>query len=254
MPRTKKERTAVQPPLVAVKDLVVLIDDRLVLDHITFDIQRHDIVLIIGPNGAGKTMLLRTMLGLVPITDGSIEVNGSFVPDLAHSSLRIGYVPQRLPFDRDFPLTVRELLAHTISVSKTSHTVEESLAAVGVQAAIDKPIGALSGGQWQRVLLARALVNDPDLLVLDEPTSGVDAAGEASMFDLVHELNHTRHMAVFMVSHDLALAARIASHVLCINQRLVCSAPPRLALSDENFKALYGMNLPFTHEEHVRHA
>lgn len=242
-----------KPALVHIDDVGLTLSGRLVFEHVSFDIHADDIILIIGPNGAGKTMLLKTLLGFIAPTSGSISVLGNEVPDLSRSPLRLGYVPQRLPFDRDFPLTVEELLSHTINFAKTSHTVDDLLESVGAASTAEKSIGMLSGGQWQRVLLARALANDPTLLILDEPTSGVDASGEVSMFDLVHNLHHSKNVAVIMISHDLALAARISSHVICLNQRMVCSAPPRSALTDSNLKALYGMNLDFTHEQHTRH-
>jgi ABC-type Mn2+/Zn2+ transport system ATPase subunit len=233
----------------SVENLCLKVNGHHLLENITFTIDEGEIVAIIGPNGAGKTTLIKAILGLMPYDTGSVSVFGRpFKSNDSH--VRIGYVPQRLEFDRTFPITVHELLTFTIPPFYTSplikNTEEEEkriyshLAVVGAQDLIERKVGSLSGGELQRVMLAKAIVNDPTILFLDEPASGVDIEGQERFHDLVRRLNKEQGMTVILISHDLHIVYRFADNVLCMNRRLVCSGEPSKALTDEVIKSVYG--------------
>ncbi len=193
-----------------------------VLHHVNLDIYEKEIVSIVGPNGGGKTTLLRLILGLLKPASGTIFVNGK--PPSAASRM-IGYVPQRAHHDNDFPITVIEtVLSGRIRpfgfFSKTDRArAERALAEVGLGSYMDESLRSLSGGQMQRVLIARALVTDAKILMLDEPTSNIDQSAGESLNSLLKKLNET--MTIILVSHDTAFVSSITDRVLCINRTLV---------------------------------
>ena len=188
---------------------------QVLLQDVSMHIHCGQLTVLIGQNGAGKTTLIRTLLGELPHT-GAIRHVDSAGRNVPH--LRTGYVPQQLLFDREMPLTVQDFLASSMSsrpvwtgVSKrTRQRVMEALAAVDAVSLADRPLGRCSGGEMQRVLLALALSPAPDLLVLDEPVSGVDRNGLKKFLDTVVHLKETRHMAILLVSHDLRLVRQYA--------------------------------------------
>ena len=231
------------------ENLCYKVDGHHLLENITFTIDEGEIVAIIGPNGAGKTTLIKAILGLIPYDTGSVSVFG--LPFKSNDShVRIGYIPQRIEFDRTFPITVHELLTYTIPPFYTSPLIKNReeeekriyshLAVVGAQDLIERKVGTLSGGELQRVMLAKAIVNDPKILFLDEPASGVDIEGQERFHDLVRRLNKEQGMTVILISHDLHIVYRFADNVLCMNRRLVCSGEPSKALTDEVIKSVYG--------------
>jgi len=182
------------------------------LRDVSVSVRAGEIVTIIGPNGAGKTTLLRILLELVRPDEGTLK---------RRDGLRIGYLPQRLPIDPVLPLTVARLM--TLTVRRPRPAVEAALAETGVGHLINAAVQTLSGGELQRVLLGRALLVDPDLLVLDEPVQGVDFAGEAALYELIGTLRHRRGCGVLMVSHDLHVVMAAADRILCLNQHVCCA-------------------------------
>jgi ABC-type Mn2+/Zn2+ transport system ATPase subunit len=162
---------------------------------------------------------------------------------------RVGYVPQKLEFDRTFPLTVSELLGFTVppiysfpfirKQGEKKH-ISELLEIVGVNELADRSIGSLSGGELQRVMIAKAIVNDPKILFLDEPASGVDIEGQERFYDLIKRLNKEKCLTVILISHDLNVVYRFADSVLCMNRRLICTGRPAETLTDEVIKTVYG--------------
>ncbi|MBI1907902.1 metal ABC transporter ATP-binding protein [Candidatus Uhrbacteria bacterium] len=232
-------------PAICVDGLSVTYGDVAVLDDVSFDIPRGSITAIIGPNGSGKTTLLRAMLGLVP-HKGTVAVFGEAIRK-AHD--RIGYVPQRFDFDRTFPMTVGEFL--TLYRRKGGETPEHIIREVGLQKPIlAKTLGTLSGGQLQRVLIAQAIINNPALLFLDEPSTGIDVAGEAALYDVLAHLNETHGTTIVLVSHDLSMLADIVDHVVAVNRRLVCVGTPERALTPKRLAELYGSRAKSLHHDH----
>jgi zinc transport system ATP-binding protein len=216
-----------------VLDLKVTLEDRVVVANLSFTVKRGEILTILGPNGAGKTVLLRTLLGTLPY-EGSI----TWKP-----GVRIGYVPQRLPYIRNIPLTVADFFALK---RNARNDVAEMLRAVGLGGDIARTlIGDLSSGQFQRVLIAWALAGDPDVLLFDEATTGVDIGGEETVYALLARLHRERNLAMLIVTHDLAVVHRLSTTVLCLNQQPVCQGAPLATLTPENLQRLYGPEVKF---------
>jgi len=231
-----------------VENLCVKADNRHLLENITFSVEEGSTVAIIGPNGAGKTTLIRAVLGFIPYSPGSVLLFGHPMKD-ANSHAKVGYVPQKLEFDRTFPLTVSELLGFTVPPLFSFPFVQrkgekkyigELLETVGANELADRGIGSLSGGELQRVMIAKAIVNEPRILFLDEPASGVDIEGQERFYDLVKRLNKEKGLTVILISHDLNVVYRFADNVLCLNRRLVCTGRPAETLTDEVIKTVYG--------------
>jgi len=215
-----------------------------ILDRVSATVPKGSCTAIIGPNGAGKTTLLLALLG-------EIDYQGRIVFDAEAHPLRVGYLPQRLAFDRGMPLTVSEFLLMGFQKrplwfglnANLRRRARESLALVRAEHLADRAIGALSGGELQRVLLALALRQEPDLLVLDEPSAGVDFQGELIFCELLDELRRQQGFTLLMVSHDLATVTHHATHVICLNRRVAAEGPPRQTLTAENLTAIFGMHM-----------
>lgn len=218
--------------LTHVRNLGVTLGGHPVLQDLTFDLRCGEITALVGPNGAGKTTLLRALLGEVPYTGHCHFHGGPGHP--ARRRLVIGYVPQRLAFDRAAPLTVADLFALACGTrpaffgltATARSTAGEILAEVDAAHLLDRRLGGLSGGELQRVLLALSLSPSPDLLLLDEPQQGLDAAGLERFHELVARLHGRFDMSVVLVSHDLVSVARVADRVFFLNGRLLAAGPP----------------------------
>lgn len=236
--------------IIVVHDASVELGGTRVIESVSLRVERGSTVAIIGPNGAGKTTLLRAMLGLVPLASGSITLFGVPVSQLGEWRQRVGYVPQRLEYDRYLPLTVHEMLrAYVPSASRAD--IEAALHEVGVFQMLHHPIGKLSGGQLQRAVIALNLLRQPEVLFLDEPATGVDIEGETRFYDIIERLREQHHLTVVLVSHDLSVVTRYASQVLCLNRRLLCFGPPAEALNAEMIRLVYGQEMTlYTHREH----
>ncbi len=198
------------------------------------DLAVHDgeIVTVIGPNGSGKSTLLRVLLGLTPAASGRVWLR---------PGARIGYMPQRLTIDPGLPLTVARFLALGGRASQSE--LAGALAEVGAGRVLDTPIQGLSGGELQRVLLARALLRAPDLLVLDEPVQSVDVTGQYVLHELIGRIRRDRGCAVLMVSHDLHLVMAATDTVVCLNHHVCCSGRPEAVSQDPAYIALFGPDL-----------
>lgn len=220
--------------------------DVTVLRDVTAHVPPGTSTAIVGPNGAGKTSMLLALLGEIPAT-GEITITR----DPSGRAPRIGYVPQRLDFDRGLPLSVAEFMALArqrrplwFGVPKaTRWALTGLLGAVSADHLIDRHLGALSGGELQRVLLALALQGDPQLLVLDEPTAGLDIQGESVFCELLDRLRSERGFTQLMVSHDLATVTHHADHVICLNRGVVAEGPPREVLTQENLARAFGIHM-----------
>jgi zinc transport system ATP-binding protein len=201
-----------------------------VLHAVSINMQPGEIVTIVGPNGSGKSTLLRALLGIVPVAQGRVH---------RQPGLRIGYVPQRLALDRSLPMTVRRFLSLPTRVSDS--VAVQALARVGVPTVAALQMASLSGGQLQRVLLARALLSDPQLLVLDEPTQGLDQPGEAGFYQLIEDVRASSGAAVLMVSHDLHVVMAASDRVICLNGHVCCEGTPHVVSSAPEYRALFGL-------------
>ncbi|MBC8003238.1 MAG: metal ABC transporter ATP-binding protein [Opitutaceae bacterium] len=244
---------------VEVRGLRVSFDGREVLRGVEMHVPRGQIVALIGPNGSGKTTLLRCLLGLQRADEGQIRIFGhSHVRDALP---RVGYVPQRLSLERNFNLSVREFLSLRLpetgnwfwqSHRRTDAALMVALAETGVGHLLDRPLAHLSGGQLQRVLIAFSLLRKPDLLLLDEPTAGVDSPGEQGFYDLITEVHRKHHLTVVLVSHDLSMVFRHASWVYALNGRICCQGSPEDVMNAESLKQAYGIHVaPYQHHHHV---
>jgi zinc transport system ATP-binding protein len=216
-------------PLVAVRGLSVAYGNRAVLENIDLNVGAGEIVTLIGPNGAGKTTLVKSVLGLVKPSSGTI---------MLRPGLTIGYMPQRLHVERTMPLTVRRFLTLWQRVSRAE--LEQVLGEVGASHVIDNAIQTLSGGELQRVLLARALLRRPDILVLDEPVQAVDVHGQIELFNLIAEIRRARGCGVLLVSHDLHLVMARTDTVVCVNRHICCSGHPEDVSRHPEYLALFG--------------
>jgi zinc transport system ATP-binding protein len=222
---------AERPPdlLLAAERLSLARGRRVVLDAIDLGVHAGEIVTIIGPNGAGKTTLLKALLGLVPIAAGSVY---------RRPGLRVGYLPQRLVVDGVLPMTVARFM--TLGRPRPAPAVAAALAETGVDHLAGSAVQGLSGGEWQRVLLARTLTGDPDLLVLDEPVQGVDFASEAALYELITAIRRRRGTAVVMVSHDLHLVMAATDRVICLNQHVCCAGTAETVARHPEYVHLFG--------------
>jgi zinc transport system ATP-binding protein len=202
---------------------------RLILDRVSFELRRTQITTIIGPNGAGKSTLANIVNGLIDNYSGVVERN---------PGLRIGYLPQKVYVNTLMPLSVERLLRLTRQSSDTQ--IEQALAQSEVGYLRHRQVRSLSEGELKRVLLARTTLGKPDLIVLDEPTAGVDVSGEIRMYQLISELREQLQCAVLLVSHDLHLVMSQTDQVLCLNQHLCCSGLPESVSQHPEYLALFG--------------
>ncbi|MGQ9364854.1 zinc ABC transporter ATP-binding protein ZnuC [Azospirillum sp. ST 5-10] len=216
-------------PLVEVRGLTVALGGRTVLDGVDLTVGRDEIVTLIGPNGAGKTTLVRAVLGLVAPGAGTV---------VRRPGLRVGYMPQRIAVDATLPLTVRRFLGLWRRVRQPR--LAAAMAAAGVAHLADSPVQSVSGGEMQRVLLARALLAEPDLLVLDEPDQGVDVHGQAELFARIDAVRKERACGVLLVSHDLHTVMARTDRVLCLNRHVCCSGRPEDVRRHPEYHALFG--------------
>ena len=218
---------------------------QVLLQDVSMHIHCGQLTVLIGQNGAGKTTLIKALLGQIPHTGNIRHVDGHGL-DIPH--LRTGYVPQHLEFDREMPLTVRDFMAASFSRrpvwtgigKKTRAAVDSALAAVEIGGLGDRPLGRCSGGELQRVLLALALNPAPDLLVLDEPVSGIDRNGMKMFLETLLRMRETRHMAILLVSHDLRFVREYADHVVLLDRSVLCQGRPDEVFASAEFDAVFG--------------
>ncbi len=218
-----------------------------VLQNIDMALHKGCITTLIGPNGAGKTTLVKVVLGLTKPSSGNVW---------REEGLRIGYMPQKLQIDRTFPLTVKRFLQTTQCRDK--NLILKALSDVGAETLLQESIHNLSGGEMQRVLLARALLRDPNLLVLDEPVQGVDINGQLELYALIARIRDQRNCGVLMISHDLHLVMSSTDHVICMNHHICCSGHPEHVSNDPSFVDLFGQRgaeqlALYSHHHNHRH-
>lgn len=217
--------------LLNVEQVGLALQGHSILRDVSLQVRRGEIVALIGPNGAGKSTLVRIVLGLIRPGQGRIW---------RAPGLRVGYMPQRLTVDNTLPLSVQRFV--TLGGPASRARVQAALAEVGAASVLDSPVQAISGGEMQRVLLARALLREPDLLVLDEPIQGVDLNGQYELYDLIGGLRRRRGCGILMVSHELHLVMAATDHVVCLNHHVCCSGHPDHVTRDPAYLALFGLD------------
>ncbi|WP_047048145.1 zinc ABC transporter ATP-binding protein ZnuC [Vibrio mexicanus] len=232
--------------LVELNNICVTFNDKKVLDSISVELHKGQITTLIGPNGAGKSTLVKVLLGLQTAYTGTIT---------KPKKIKIGYVPQKLKLNESLPLNVTRFLNLAGKFSKQE--LIEALKLVGAEHLLSANMHALSGGETQRVLLARALLQRPDLLVLDEPAQGVDVQGQIDLYNLIDSIRPRFGCAIFMVSHDLHLVMAKTDHVICLQHHICCSGAPADITKHPNYLALFGDHrtdaLAFYQHQHDHH-
>lgn len=229
MPELTSSPASVPP--VRVKNVSLKAGGVSVLENVSLDIPAGKIVTLIGPNGAGKSTLLKVILGILTPDEGYVE---------KRKGLKIGYVPQKLHIPLSVPITVKRFLSlnNSHSEAKKSAVFEET----GIPHLADRQVHTLSGGETQRLLLARALLEDPDLLVLDEPAQGLDPVGEEKLCALIERLNKERGCAILTVSHNLHVVMAQTHRVVCLNRHVCCTGHPDDVISLPAYASLFGAN------------
>jgi zinc transport system ATP-binding protein len=224
--------------ILEVKNLSVVLDNQSIIEDLSFEVEKGDVLTILGPNGAGKSVLLKTLIGLLPYK-GEIEWA---------RELKIGYVPQRLPFIKDIPLNIRDFFNLKGSLEKETEAILNS---VGFQEDfLRKKIGDLSSGQFQRVLIAWGLVGKPQVLLFDEPTTGVDISAEETIYNLLAKLKEERELTILLVTHDLSVVYKISTDVICLNRQPICYGPPQDVLTPESLRKLYAGEVKYYQHQH----
>ena len=221
--------------LIEVQNLCVGYGNKKVLRNVNLSLRKNEIVTIVGPNGSGKTTLFKSIIGSAPISTGKV---------LIKPNLKIGYVPQVLNIDRSLPLTVERFLS-----LKNNRKNKDYFSAQQVLDSDDllfKQISTLSAGQLQRVLLARALMNKPEVLLLDEATRGLDQPGSAAFYRRIEEIRNSTGCAILMISHDLHVVMSASNRVICLNGHICCQGEPRSVASSPEYKAMFGSNVDGT--------
>ena len=224
----------------------VTIGGRVILEDINLHVHCGELTAIVGPNGAGKTTLFRAMLGELPHTGERHFMQRDWATEFR--APRIGYVPQRLDLDREAPVTTLDLFAAATSRrpvwtgvgARARAEAQRSLAVVAADHLVDRPLGRLSGGELQRVLLALALQPLPDLLLLDEPVAGIDPAGIDTFYRMVSDLRRRHDLSILLISHDLPAAARVADRMIHLNRRVLHDGPPANVLADPDVRRAFG--------------
>lgn len=239
--------------ILKVDNLSVEFDGQRVLDGVSFSVKPGEVLAVVGPNGAGKSVMFRALLGLIPYS-GDVDWR---------PGVNIGYVPQKLAIERALPLTVKEFLRLKPGQVENQEILS-ALESVGVKTGpanehhlerhiLNRRLGMLSGGEFQRVLIAWSLIGNPDILLFDEPTAGVDIGGEGTIYNLLRQLHDQRDLTIILISHDLNIVYKYANQVICLNQKLVCTGIPSQVLNSESLAALYGQEAAVYHHPHAMH-
>lgn len=216
------------------------------LDNVSFAVGEGDFVGVIGPNGAGKSTLFACMLGINTSYTGTVKLFGQDIRKSRRMLRSLGYVPQILHFERNFPATVREVVRMGMWQGVREERIDEILQELWIHELEDRRIGELSGGQQQRVFIAKAIVNDPKLLIMDEPVTGVDRASTSLFYGILKDLNSNHGITILWSSHDLESIDMMASQVACLNKRMYFHGPAEQFFADEKLVCMYSEGCPCT--------
>lgn len=233
-------------PIISINNLTYKFNNFIALDKINLDIKQGEIVAIIGPNGSGKTTLIKNIIGVYQPFSGSVRILDT---EPAKVVKKIGYVPQKFEFDHDVPLTIHEFIS--LEKCHDSHhgpaNISQALKDVGLSGMGKHKLGELSGGQFQRVMIAKAILHEKSILILDEPSSGIDMVGERTIYDLIKKINQSRDVTCLLVSHELNIVSKYADTVVCLNKQMICAGRPEKVVTPENLQRLYGLDVGLYH-------
>ena len=218
--------------LISASNVSVFKHQKSILKNIDIQINKNDFITVIGPNGAGKTMLLKCLMGFYKPNFGEIQKK---------DKLKIGYMPQSINVINTMPMTVKSFI--TVRKKYDDVSFKQVISEVDIKQLVDKQLSVLSGGEMQRVLLARSLLNNPDLLILDEPAQNLDISGQLSFYKLIQEIYSKRDISILMVSHDLHLVMVSTKKVLCLSNHICCSGKPQQVAQDPEFISMFGKDM-----------
>ena len=225
--------------IVEIENLTINYDGILALDNVSLSVEEKDFLGIIGPNGAGKTTLFSCMLGLLNNYDGEIKFFGTNIRKSKQYLNKIGFVPQKPAFDKNFPATVAEVVGMDLTKNQKDDAIDKVLQKVWLHELSHRRIGDLSGGQQQRVFIAKALVKDPQILILDEPVTGIDLQSKDLFYQILRDLNQKDSITIIWSSHDLDAVAKLASKVACLNRTLFFHGISEEFFHNENLLKMY---------------
>ena len=229
-------------PLISLENISLSFGKRKILDNVSFKINHGQILGMLGPNGVGKSTIFNLITGLIKPDYGKIKFEGIDVVNypiyLRTTKFKIGYVPQKISIDWTLPLRVKDFMVLTENIKDDQ--INEALSLTGVMHLKNKNLGNLSGGEFQRVLLARAISKKPELLVLDEPVQGVDYTGEIALYALIKKISDTLNCGILLISHDLHTVMTATDHVVCLNGHVCCSGSPIDVAKNSEYKTLFG--------------
>lgn len=233
--------------MIEIKDLSVVIEDKVILENINLKIEKGEFVAIVGPNGGGKTTLIRTILGFIKPSSGYVYVDG-MTPQQYIKTGKLGYLPQKANYERDFPVSAIDvvmfgLINHKISKKEKLKTARDYLEYTGMTGFENHPFGKLSGGQQQRVMIARALVNQPEILILDEPSTGIDVVAQENFYEFLKKINQEKRITIIMVSHDIGVVANYVHKVAGLNKRLHFFGRPKEFFQSKALENIYGTDV-----------
>lgn len=212
-------------------NISVAINDKLILNDISLNIYENNILTIVGPNGSGKSTLARTILKLIQPNKGKIWIK---------DNIKLGYMPQKISLNPNLPIQVINFLKLKIKNKIDSELLEKVVAEVGIKHILSLPLQKISGGEMQKVLLARALLTNPNLLILDEPTQGIDITGQVEFYKLINKLRKEKNISIVIISHDLHMVMKNTDYVICLNQHICCEGTAKFVNQQQKFHNLFG--------------
>ena len=233
--------------IIKVDNLSVSYGQHKILENVNVSIPKGAILAVIGPNGSGKTTFLKVLLGLIEPTEGQVLVCGKPPKEVRN---RVAYVAQKFVFDQTMPITVMEFLKLSLPGNITEDEYKNAMEHFKIKHIKENLLGTLSGGQLQRVLLARAFLQKPEILYLDEPEAGIDIGGERDFYEMIAHLNNKHDMTIIFVSHEVDIVSDKATHVLCLNKKHVCFGTPKNVLNQKTISKLYGTEVDFFNHKH----
>lgn len=239
-----------------VQNLVVELDKHRIIDNISFQVPVGSVTAIIGPNGAGKSVLIKSILKLLPKQAGLVEIMGANHDQYRKIAPLISYIPQYINIDRQFPLTVAGLFSLKSSRplglrSAETQRMLDLLNKTNTRHLLSSRLSVLSGGQLQRIILAYSLMDHPKILLLDEPSAGIDAEGQDTIYTLLARIQREEKLTMILISHELQIVMNYADQVLCLNKKLLCAGAPRKVLTNEILQHMYGTEVGhFLHDHH----